>query len=173
MVFPEPDTPATTVMHPRGMPTSMGCTVWMADVAMRMAPLENTSPSGTLSRTTTGSSPLRYGAMMDPGSASTSSTVPWDTTVPPPLPAPGPISTIQSAILRALTSWSTMTTELPWSTRSRTISIIPSRLDGCRPMDGSSRTYITPVVRFLSALASCTLWRSPVDSVDPARSRER
>ena len=70
-------------------------------------------------------------------------------------------------------SWSTRMTELPFSTRSPTIAIIPSRLDGCRPMDGSSRTYITPVVRFLMALASCILWRSPVDSVEPARSRDR
>ena len=111
--------------------------------------------------------------MTDAGSPMTSSSVPWDTTSPPLLPAPGPISIIQSDILRALTSWSTRMTELPWSTRPRTMPIIPSRLEGWSPMDGSSRTYMTPVVRFLRALASWTLWRSPVDRVDPARSRDR
>ena len=47
----------------------------------------------------------------------------------------------------------------------------PSTLTGCRPIDGSSKTYITPVVRFLTTLASCIRWRSPVDKVEPALSR--
>ena len=40
-------------------------------------------------------------------------------------------------------------------------------------MDGSSSTYKTPVVRFRTALASCIRCRSPVESVEAARSRER
>ena len=37
----------------------------------------------------------------------------------------------------------------------------------------SSSTYSTPVVRLRTARASCTRWRSPVDSVEPARSSAR
>ena len=40
-------------------------------------------------------------------------------------------------------------------------------------MDGSSSTYSTPVVRFLTARASCIRWRSPVDRVEAALSRVR
>ena len=140
VVLPDPETPVTTVILPLGILTSRGRTVWMADIPMRISPRANTSSSAALRRTTTSTPSLRYGAMTESGSASMSDTVPWDTTVPPSLPAPGPISISQSAILRALTSWSTSITELPWSTRSRTIAIMPSRFDGCRPMDGSSRT---------------------------------
>ena len=40
-------------------------------------------------------------------------------------------------------------------------------------MDGSSSTYSTPVVLFRTARASCMRWRSPVESVEAARSSER
>lgn len=43
----------------------------------------------------------------------------------------------------------------------------------CKPIGGSSITYSTPVVRLRTERASCTRWRSPVESVDPARSSER
>ena len=49
----------------------------------------------------------------------------------------------------------------------------PSTFAGCNPIDGSSSTYNTPVVRLRTARASCTRWRSPVDSVAPARSKDR
>ena len=49
----------------------------------------------------------------------------------------------------------------------------PTMFDGCSPTDGSSRTYSTPVVLFRTARASCILWRSPVESVEAARSRDR
>ena len=39
-------------------------------------------------------------------------------------------------------------------------------------MDGSSKTYSTPVVRLLNVLAICTLCSSPVDSVFAGRSSE-
>ena len=44
-------------------------------------------------------------------------------------------------------------------------------LDGCNPIDGSSSTYKTPVVRLRTARANCIRWRSPVDKVAEARSR--
>ena len=49
----------------------------------------------------------------------------------------------------------------------------PTMLEGCNPMDGSSSTYKTPVVRLRTARASCIRWRSPVESVDDARSSVR
>ena len=39
-------------------------------------------------------------------------------------------------------------------------------LEGCRPMEGSSSTYSTPVVRLRTARASCIRCRSPVERVD-------
>ena len=41
------------------------------------------------------------------------------------------------------------------------------------PIDGSSSTYSTPVVRLRTALASCIRCRSPVDSVEEDRSSDK
>ena len=49
----------------------------------------------------------------------------------------------------------------------------PIHVRGVQAMDGSSSTYSTPVVRLRTARASCTRWRSPVESVAPARSSAR
>ena len=130
VVLPDPDTPVTTVMRPIGISRSRGCTVWIRDVRILMAPLSKMDPSRTLSRTMTSSFPERYPPMIDLGSASTAPTVPWQRTVPPSLPEPGPISMSQSADLSALVSWSTRITEFPCSTRSPTMAIIPSRFEG-------------------------------------------
>ena len=80
---------------------------------------------------------------------------------------------IQSDSASTWVSWSTSTTELPSSTRSCITPVRPTMLAGCRPMDGSSSTYRTPVVRLRTARASCIRGRSPVDRVDAARSSER
>ena len=173
VVLPEPDTPVTAVRRPRGMAVSSGFTVCSAPVASSMRPRANTSSAGMRSRTRTVSAPDRKPPMSEAGFASTSASDPCATTRPPSAPAPGPISTSQSAARRMCASWSTMTTELPSAMRSRMTSMSPSMLDGCRPMDGSSSTYSTPVVRLRTARASCTRWRSPVDSVEPARSSAR
>lgn len=154
VVFPDPDTPVTTVILPTGILRSRGCTVCIGPVVILIVPRENRDSSAARLRTTGSIPPEMYGPMIEPGSDATCWTVPCDTTVPPFLPAPGPISISQSADLSALTSWSTRMTEFPCSTRSPTMAIMPSRFEGCRPIDGSSRTYITPVVRFLIALAS-------------------
>ena len=173
VVLPEPDTPVTAVRRPRGIATSSGFTVCSAPVASSMLPCANTSAAGTRSRTRTISSPERKPPINEAGFASTSASVPCATIRPPSAPAPGPISTSQSAAARMRVSWSTMATELPSASRSRITSTSPSMLEGCRPMDGSSSTYSTPVVRLRTARASCTRWRSPVDSVEPARSSAR
>ena len=49
----------------------------------------------------------------------------------------------------------------------------PSMFDGCSPIEGSSSTYMTPVVRLRTDLASWTRCLSPVERVDDGRSRAR
>ena len=46
VVFPEPDTPVTTVSRPLGMSTSRGFTVWIAPVERWMRPWANSAPAG-------------------------------------------------------------------------------------------------------------------------------
>ncbi len=94
-------------------------------------------------------------------------------TYPPPTPASGPISISQSASDNICVSWSTRRTELPSATRSCITALSPLIFDGCRPIEGSSNTYKTPVVRFRTALASCIRCLSPVDNVEAVRSSDR
>ena len=102
-----------------------------------------------------------------------SSVVPSAMTWPPFAPASGPISMSQSASLKICVSWSTRRTELPSSMRSCITPVRPTMFAGCKPMEGSSSTYKTPVVRLRTARASCMRWRSPVESVEAARSSVR
>ena len=173
VVLPEPDTPVTTVSRPLGMSASRGLTVWMASVAKRMA----RARTGRLRACAAASAPrrARSGRARSGrrGFAAICSSVPWAITRPPPAPASGPISISQSASFRIWVSWSTSSTELPSATRSRITPFRPTMLAGCRPMEGSSSTYSTPVVRLRTARASCIRWRSPVESVEAARSRVR
>ena len=69
-------------------------------------------------------------------------------------------------------SWSTSRTEFPSDTRSCITPFKPIIFDGCRPIEGSSKTYKTPVVLFLTALANCIRCLSPVDRVDAERSKD-
>ena len=111
--------------------------------------------------------------MSECGLRSTSPTVPCAITVPPCAPAPGPISMIQSVARSTRVSWSTTITVLPCAFRSRITPSRPSTFAGCRPIDGSSSTYIAPVSSLRTARASWMRCRSPVDSVLPARSSVR
>ena len=140
VVFPEPETPVTTVSLPWGMATSKGFTVWMAPVAKRMAPRWNRSFSAARWRTSTWASPVRKGPIWEAGQRPSSSTVPWATTWPPLAPASGPISSIQSASRKIWVSWSTSSTELPSATKSSITLVSPTMLEGCSPMEGSSST---------------------------------
>ena len=67
-------------------------------------------------------------------------------------------------------SCSTITTELPLAESIPMVERSPSILLGCRPTDGSSSTYSMPVVLARTVEVSSRRWRSPVDSVLPARS---
>ena len=173
VVLPEPDTPVTTVSRPLGSAASSGCTVWMAPVARRIAPCANTSCRGQRGRSGAAVPGSRNGPMRDAGFWASAAGGPWAMTVPPSAPAPGPSSTIWPAWASTWVSWSTSSTVLPSATRSSMTAVSPLRLAGCRPMDGSSNTYSTPVVRLRTARASCMRWRSPVESVDAARSSAR
>ena len=136
VVLPEPDTPVITDRRPFGKETSSGHTVWMAPVRMRRVP--RSKRSALLGA---GLSPLfRYGPMREAGLASNSPTVPCAMTVPPLAPASGPSSIMWSACASTCVSWSTSTTVLPSATKSSMTPVRPSRLNGCRPMEGSSST---------------------------------
>ena len=173
VVLPDPDTPVTTVSRPLGMSTSRGFTVWMAPVDRWTRPYWNSSSSRHLCRIRTSSFPDRKGPIWEAGSAATSATVPWASTRPPSAPALGPISMSQWAWDKICVSWSTRSTELPSATRSSITAVRPAMLAGWRPMEGSSSTYSTPVVRLRTARASCIRCRSPVDRVAAERSRVR
>ena len=140
VVFPAPETPVTAVMRFSGMSSSSGLTEWMAPDLRCIRPPANMAAAEARSRASTFSVPFRKPAIREFPFFSTSSTVPAARTFPPRSPAPGPISMSQSASLSTRTSWSTTTTVLPISTRSRMIPTSPSTLEGCRPMEGSSRT---------------------------------
>ena len=170
VVFPLPDIPVTTVKRPFGILTSRGLTVWMLDVFISMTPKENISSLDALLRRS-GFPPSRNGPIMETESPIRSSTVPSAMILPPSAPAFGPSSIIQSDLLRICVSWSTRTTELPSATRSSMTPISPSIFAGWRPMEGSSRTYRTPVVLLRTDLASCARCLSPVDRVEVARSK--
>ena len=88
--------------------------------------------------------PDRYCPVSERGAFRMSASVPCATTSPPCTPAPGPMSTTWSARRIASSSCSTTITVLP---RSRRRVRVPSRRSlsrWCRPMLGSSSTYITP-----------------------------
>ena len=173
VVLPEPDTPVTAVILPLGILTANGWTVWIFRVASLMIPLSNICLRAGREVRRSLAFPERNGAIMELGFFFISEIVPSATIFPPAAPACGPSSISQSAADKICVSWSTNMTELPSATKSRITPFKPIILEGCRPMDGSSKTYSTPVVRLRTARASCILCRSPVESVDAARSSER
>ena len=73
-----------------------------------------------------------------------SSMLPTAMISPPPCPANGPTSTIQSAALIVSKSCSTTMTVLPKSLSLRRVLISFSLSFACKPIVGSSNTYITP-----------------------------
>ena len=113
-LFPDPETPVMHVNTPRGIFTSMFFRLFSR------APFTVRYPLGFLLLSGTGifNFPLRYAPVMDFLFFYISSAVPIATTSPPLLPAPGPISMIQSAALIVSSSCSTTIRELPRSFRS-------------------------------------------------------
>ncbi len=169
--LPEPDTPVTQVISPTGIDAS---------TFLRLLPVAPTiviCRSGSAATRSSGTSiwrlPDRYWPVSDSGLAITSSGVPATTTLPPCTPAPGPRSTTWSAARIASSSCSTTMTVLPMSRRCVSV---PSRRwlsRWCRPMDGSSRMYMTPTSPEPIWLASRMRCASPPDSVSALRLSDR
>ena len=140
--FPEPDTPVMQTNSPRGILTSIFLRLFsVAPLIFRNLPLpcRRSLGRGTIFL------PERYAPVIDFGSASISSGVPSATNQPPCSPAPGPRSTIQSALRIVSSSCSTTRTVLPRSRRPLRVSKSLSLSRGCRPIEGSSSTYKTPI----------------------------
>ena len=83
------------------------------------------------------------------------------------------MSTTWSAASIASSSCSTTITELPRSRRCFSVSMRRALSRWCRPMDGSSSTYITPVSPEPIWLASRMRCASPPESVSAERVSDR
>ena len=90
---------------------------------------------------------------------------PSATTWPPCSPAPGPMSTIQSAARIVSSSCSTTISVLPRSRRRLSVRIRRALSRWCRPMLGSSRMYSTPVRPEPICVARRMRCASPPESV--------
>lgn len=117
--------------------------------------------------------PDRYCPVIDSVFFSSSFSEPLCTTLPPCSPAPGPMSTTQSATLMVSSSCSTTMSVLPMSRSRTSVSISRWLSRWCRPMEGSSSTYSTPTRPEPICVASRMRWASPPDRVPAARLSER
>ena len=118
--LPDPLTPVTAIMVPSGKST----------VTLRR--LCSAAPCTVITRSDTGRrtigtsiarAPDKYCPVIDAGSASKSARVPLTTISPPCSPAPGPMSTIQSAVRIVSSSCSTTISVLPKSLSLIRVSI--------------------------------------------------
>ncbi|CAB4546293.1 unannotated protein [freshwater metagenome] len=136
--FPEPETPVTDTKRPNGISTSISFRLFS------FAPLMTSFRFGSTGRRCEGISidlrPDRYAPVIDSSDAMSSSYEPETTTLPPCSPAPGPISTTQSAVRIVSSSCSTTINVFP-KLRSLVKVSISRRLSlWWRPILGSSRT---------------------------------
>ena len=169
--LPEPETPVMQVNRPTG---SVSVTSFRL---LPRAPVSFSTFSGFAGTRFFGTSilrlPLMYCPVNDSGTAIIASSGPSATTSPPCTPAPGPMSITWSAARIASSSCSTTITVLP---RSRRWISVPSRRSlsrWCRPIDGSSSTYITPTRPAPIWLARRIRWASPPESVSAERESVR
>src|SRR5437764_896723 len=88
--------------------------------------------------------PERNWPVTEPFVRSTLFAVPSATTWPPCSPAPGPMSTSQSALRIICSSCSTTSTVFPRSRSRTSVSISRPLSRWCSPIDGPSRMYSTP-----------------------------
>ena len=156
----------TTQSTPSGMSTS---TSWRLCVE---APRTSSAPDAERTDSLSRARSSRWRPVVVSLSRSPS-TVPSKQTVPPPVPAPGPRSTTWSAIAMVSGLCSTTSTVLPLSRSCSSRWFIRSMSCGCRPIVGSSKTYVTSVSdepRWRIILVRCA---SPPDRVPAGRSSER
>ena len=109
--------------------------------------------------------PFKYRPVSDFSTFSTASTVPSATTCPPCSPAPGPISTIQSAARIVSSSCSTTINVFPKSLIPLSVAKSLSLSLWCNPIDGSSRMYKTPTSPDPICVARRIRCASPPESV--------
>ncbi|CFW33081.1 Uncharacterised protein [Bordetella pertussis] len=169
--LPEPETPVTHTRRAAGMRRSTD--LRLLPVAPDRCSQGWSSATGRRAGISMARAPLRYWPVSDCGSVCTASGVPCATTWPPCSPAPGPMSTTQSAQRIMSSSCSTTMTLLPRSRRCCRVPISRSLSRWCRPMDGSSSTYMTPVRPEPIWLASRMRWASPPEIVSALRSSDR
>ena len=130
-LLPEPATPVTTTSTPSGMSTSTSCRLCV------LAPRTSSTPVGVRTDGFSAARSSRWRPVSVP-LARSPSTVPSNTTSPPPAPAPGPRSTTWSAIAIVSGLCSTTSTVLPLSRSCSSRSFIRWMSCGCRP-DRSAR----------------------------------
>ncbi len=136
-LLPDPATPVTTVRTPSGTSTSTPRGCW----SRRRAPPATRSAAGprpSAARDRRGG-PVRVPLPRSP------STLPSKTISPPAVPGAGPRSTTWSAIAMTSGLCSTTSTVLPLSRSRSSSSFIRWMSCGCRPIVGSSKTYVTSV----------------------------
>ena len=110
--FPEPETPVTRMSFPSGNLTLICFRLFSeAPITSTFFPVPLRLVSGTLMTFL----PDRYCPVMEFSDFMISSGVPSATSSPPWMPAPGPMSTIQSALSIVSSSCSTTISELPRS----------------------------------------------------------
>ena len=144
LLLPLPDTPVTATTHPNGISIEISCKLF------NLAPLILIDfPFGVMrfSGTAIDDLPDKYAPVMLSFALSNFFSEPFETILPPALPAPGPMSTSQSACRNVASSCSTTMSVLPNSQSSRNVDSNRSLSRLCKPMLGSSRTYMTPVKR--------------------------
>ena len=111
--------------------------------------------------------------MIERGSARIASSGPLAMISPPCSPAPGPMSTTQSAVRMVSSSCSTTSTVLPRSRSRVSVAMSFALSRWCSPIDGSSRMYSTPIRLDPIWVASRIRCASPPDRVTLVRSRVR
>ena len=168
--LPEPDTPVTQIILPRGKSTVMSRRLFSrALTTRRNLPL----PSRRCWGTSTYLRPDRYCPVMLRLDLQISATLPAATISPPCTPAPGPTSTRKSAWRIVSSSCSTTMRVLPRSRRRFMVAMSLSLSRWCRPMLGSSSTYSTPVRALPIWVARRIRWLSPPERDAAPRERVR
>ena len=169
--LPEPDTPVTQVNKPTGK--AISTFFRLLPDALRITISLSLCTGVNVTGTSIATLPDKYCPVNDSSLFRISSRLPWAIICPPCTPAPGPISTICCAARIASSSCSTTITVLPRSRRCISVFNKRSLSRWCRPMDGSSSTYITPTKPAPTWLASRMRWASPPDKVSALRSKVR
>jgi hypothetical protein len=132
-LFPEPATPVTTTSTPSGMSTSTFCRLCALAPRIASTPVFLRTLGFRAARSPR-CRPVSVPLVRSPA------TLPWYTTSPPAVPAPGPRSTTWSATSMTSGLCSTTSTVLPLSRRRRSSSFMRPMSCGCSPMVGSSNT---------------------------------